>query len=153
MTARQWDDDERLLGDLAAATAPSAVLAGRVRQLGHGAFAWHGVDAELELASLVYDSSMDPTLVVRGDPAEAPRTVLFETAAVSVQVEKVGGGLVGQVVPAERGTVTLVTAGGEVADADVDELGRFSLAALPSEPVRLRWRTSAASLVTEWVRL
>jgi hypothetical protein len=91
--------------------------------------------------------------MVRGDTAEAQRTVLFEAAAVSVQVEKVGEVLVGQVVPGERGTIALVTAGGEVTEAEVDELGRFSLPALPAEPVRLRWRTPGTSLVTDWVRL
>jgi hypothetical protein len=153
MTSRRWDDDERLLQDLAEALGTAGGLAEGIRQLGDGAFAWHGVDEELELASLVYDSSLDSTLVVRGEPAQAQRTVLFESSAVSVQVEKLGELLVGQVIPPDRGTISLVSAGGDVIEVDVDELGCFSIEALPVEPVRLRWRTPAASLVTDWVRL
>ena len=153
MIVQRWGDDDELLRELAAALQATEVLTGRIRQLGEGAFAWHGVDQELELASLVYDSSLDPTPAVRADATEAFRTILFDTSAVSIELERLGDLLVGQVIPPEPGTISLVGASGTVTETEVDDLGRFSLETVPAEPVRFTWRTPTVSLVTDWVRL
>jgi hypothetical protein len=142
-----------MLADLAEALGTVAPLLERTRVLGQGAYAWHGIDTDLELASLVYDSALAEPLAVRGPVTPNHRTVVFAAADASIQLSHSGDGVVGQLIPPTGGSVSLVTAGGDVASAELDELGCFSLPRPPAEPVRLRWRTEAGSFVTEWVHL
>lgn len=152
MTTRVSDDDDRLMDQLAEALGAAGPLTGRVRQLGEGAYAWHGVDAELESASLVYDSLVHADAGVRGTP-ESRRTVQFEASTVAVELERTDDVVVGQVIPPRPGTVSLVGATGPVAEAQVDELGCFSFDRVPSGPVRLRWSSPTEAVVTTWLRL
>jgi hypothetical protein len=140
-----------MLAELAEALESVAGGAARMRAAGEAAYTWHRVDEELEFASLAYDSLLDPDVVVRG--AQMHRTVLFEGASGSVELQRSGDTLVGQVIPPENGEISLVAASGQVTDAEVDELGCFHLEGVPAEPVKFRWRTATASLVTDWIRL
>jgi hypothetical protein len=162
MTSQPWDaeeaavslrDSQAMLADLADALRAVAPVLEQTRRLGVGAFAWHGIDTDLELASLVYDSALAGSATVRGPGGPAHRTVVFAASDASVQLSLGGDGVVGQLVPPTGGSVALLTAGGEVATAELDELGCFSLPRPPDEAVRLRWRTDAGSFVTEWIHL
>ena len=153
MTSRPWDDDERLFRDLTVALRSAGSLQEKVQQIGEGAFAWYGVDTDMEFASLIYDSLLAAEPVVRGDPAGPHRTVVFESSSVSVQLETSGDTVVGQVVPAEEGEICVVAAGGDVTRTSTDDLGCFCLTKLPQEPVRLRWRTATANVLTDWIVL
>lgn len=152
MTSRVSDDDERLLDRLAEALTLAEPLAARIRQLGDGAYAWHGVDAELESAGVVYDSLIDADAGVRGGE-DVPRTVMFEADTVSVELERTGDQVVGQIIPPRSGVIALVPAGGAATEAQVDDLGCFSFDRVPAGPVRLRWSTPAQAVVTDWIRL
>jgi len=166
MTSQPWDgeagpeetavslrDSQAMLAELAEALRVVAPMLEQTSRLGVGAFAWHGIDTDLELASLVYDSALEELSAVRGPGGPTHRTVVFAASDASVQLSHSGDGVVGQLVPPTGGSVSLVTAGGEVATAELDELGCFSLPRPPDEAVRLRWRTAAGSFVTEWIRL
>ncbi|MEU4423103.1 hypothetical protein AB0F81_20960 [Actinoplanes sp. NPDC024001] len=150
MAWRPSDDDERLLRDLASALGGVTAVQDRIAALGEGAFAWYGVDEELEFAGLVHDSLLDGELVVRG---ELHRTVMFACSSVTVQVERSAGLVVGQVVPAVEGDICVLLAGGECSWIRTDELGCFSLPAVPPEAFRLRWRSATADVITDWIRL
>jgi hypothetical protein len=78
---------------------------------------------------------------------------VFEGRALAVELERDAERLVGQLVPATPGQVTLLGPDGELGRCDVDEWGRFRFERLVSGPTRLRCTTAAGVLVTEWVRL
>ena len=143
-------DDELLLRDLASALHGAAAGQDRIATLGEGAFAWYGVDEELEFAGLVHDSLFEDALTVRG---ELHRTVMFACSSVTVQVERSAGLVVGQVVPAQEGDIGIMLAGGEATWLRTDELGCFSLPAVPPEAFKLRWRSATADVLTDWIRL
>jgi len=153
MASPHWDDDDVLLRDLADALTTVRRAASRVRQIGEDAFTWHGIDEELELATLAYDSLLDSELLVRGATDEPCRTVLFESSSASVQVEKTADLLVGQVVPAECGDVSIISAAGDVTSVRADDLGCFCLETPPERPIRLRWQAAEANLITDWITL
>jgi hypothetical protein len=153
MTTPPWDEDERTLAELVEAIGATPTGPERMRGAGEAAYAWHGVDAELEFAGLVYDSVLDPGQVVRGVAERRHRTVLFKGGRGSVEIERTGDTLVGQLIPPERGEISLVAARGPLTHADLDGLGCFCLDAVPTGPVKIRCRTATLSLVTDWIRL
>jgi hypothetical protein len=153
VTSRLWDDDEHLLEELAEALRSAGPVSERMRAGSEAAYTWRRVDEELALASIAYDSLLDTELLVRSAAGEAHRIVLFEAGSVSVEVERNGASLVGQVVPPERGEILLEGAGGRAVRVPIDELGCFCIDDLPPELVRFRCETPTAHLVTDWIRL
>ena len=153
MASQAWNDDERLLQELTAVLRTVEPLAAGVQRAGEAAFSWRTIDEELELARLVYDSVLEEEQGVRGPATENHRMVLFEGRSVSVQLERNGDVVVGQMTPPGPGQLTLEGANGHRAQVDVDELGCFCLERLPAEPIRLRWDSDSAHLVTAWMRL
>ena len=144
----QWDDT-RLLAELREALRSAGPVPDRVLRSGEAAFTWRTVDEELEMALLSYDSRQDRELVVRSS-AETSHLLVYETAALQLQLEVSGASLVGQVVPPGPGTVTVRTASGATRSVTADDLGCFTLE-LPEGPVRLTCRTAAGSLTTGWL--
>jgi len=114
------------------------------------AYFWRTVDAEL--AALTHDSLTDTSTLVRGGSA-APRTLVFESESMSVELEQTEEGLVGQLVPPSHGEVTLQGPDGELGHATIDELGCFCFDRAPHGTVRLHCRTYSGVVVTHWVRL
>lgn len=153
MTTRLWDDDDRLLGDLATALKPSSEFADRLRRAAEAAWSWRRIDEELEFASLVHDSLLDARVGLRGIDPDTYRTVLFEGASASVQLERAGAVVVGQVIPPEPGRLTVEAASGDRLDIEVDDVGCFSLDDVPDGPIRLRWHAPPVNLVTDWIGL
>jgi hypothetical protein len=115
------------------------------------AFSFRTMDQEL--AALVYDSSLEPESVGAGRAPDAPRTVVFETEDVSVEIEIHDGGMIGQVVPPGQGTVTAEGPDGRRTQVETDELGCFTLNTPGRGPVRLHITTGDAAAVTEWTDL
>lgn len=150
MTESGRDEDDDLLEELRAAVRaagpPTAAMAAAARV----AFSWRTVDAEL--AALTHDSLVDEPVGVRG-ASSGPRDLVFEGRELSVELERDEDCLVGQLVPATSGEVTLLRPGGEVDRTDVDEWGRFRFERPVSGPTRLRCATPSGVLVTDWVRL
>jgi hypothetical protein len=154
MESRLWDDGDRLLAELGEAlretrgAATDLVLTG-----GKAAFIFRTMDEELELASMVYDSLLDAQALPRGRAPGLARTVVFESAQVSVEIEVGEDGIVGQVVPALPGTVTAEAADGSSSTTGTDDMGCFSLGLPASDPVRLHFVTAKETVVTEWTHL
>src|SRR5688572_27501619 len=92
-------DAQAMLADLAEALGTVAPLLEQTRRLGAGAYAWHGIDTELELASLVYDSALEERMAVRGPATPTHRTVVFAAADASIQLSHGGDGGVGPLSP------------------------------------------------------
>lgn len=145
---RPADDDgliELLRGaaDRAGPMPPDVVAAGKA------AFLLRGVDAEL--AELVADSAAMTGAVRTGD--DAVRLLVFETAAVSVelQVERTGPTVtIRGVATGAVGRVAVQTTAREFA-ADLDDGGWFSVTDVEPGPIRVRMTAAdGASVVTSW---
>jgi hypothetical protein len=143
-------DDVRLLADLDSLYESYDPVPQDVLAAARGTFAWRDFDAEL--ARLLDEESLAGQAVrATGDH----RLLTFEAEHLTFVVEATelaqGRKLVGQVVPAGPRELWLESAGGASTAAEVDELGRFSLAQLPAGPARLRCELpDGTRVVTEW---
>ncbi|MGW6130027.1 hypothetical protein ACWFNE_08375 [Cellulomonas sp. NPDC055163] len=149
MTQPRWTDDDELLADLRDALGAGAPVDDRTLDAGRAAWTWRTVDAEL--ATLSYDSLLDDRVLVRG-PVSAPRSLVFDAPALTIEVEVTAGRVVGQLVPPGPGAVVLETESAQEAPVATDDAGCFTLAAAPGALVRLRCTTPSTTVVTDWVR-
>lgn len=156
MERQTWSDEE-LLGAMRDAlasvgtTAADVRLTEQVKASGKAAWTWRTIDAEL--ATLVFDSLLEESALVRGDDNTKTRLLVFEgPGESSVEFEVGDRGLVGQLLPPAPGAVRLLNADGSMVEAPTDEVGCFELP-LPPGPFRLICRTAESEFTTEWVRL
>jgi hypothetical protein len=152
MPSPNWNDDDELMADLRAALkAPDVdeVILAAARD----AFSWRDVDTDLELIALLYDSHLDLETSVRENPTESPRTLAFHGDRLGVEIELHGSGIEGQLIPAQPGLVTLVTADGPYAAVPADPVGCFSFPPPPGGPIRLECSTDAGRFVTVWITI
>lgn len=145
-----WDDDDRLMADLAEALASVGGTADGVATRAEGALAWRTVDEDLMRASLSFDSAQERRGAVREEDVMSARSLVFSSAPLSVELEVGPQGLLGQIVPPGPGEVYLEGADGAVLRATADDLGFFVLPAPTASPVRLRCETPTGRLVTDW---
>jgi hypothetical protein len=146
-----WDD-EQLLGALREAMQARQAVPAWFITMGKNAYAWHNVDAEL--AQLTYDSHADTEQLafVRSETASI-RALTFTSAQLSLELEVGEDSLLGQVVPAQAGTLEMYAAAGPTS-SPVDESGYFSVEPIPAGPFRLRFHTAdGADVVTGWITL
>ncbi|MFC8193562.1 hypothetical protein ACFUMH_18055 [Cellulomonas sp. NPDC057328] len=153
-----WTDDERLSAALGEAVRESE-LADRVTAAGRTAFEAHralsaadDLSLELFLLTLVHDSALvGGPAGVRDRSGSTSRTLVFEGDGVGVEVELQEGRFEGQLVPAQRGRVTVRRPEGDVAVVETDEVGWFHVDARPTGPVRLVCESAAGTCVTQWL--
>jgi len=146
-----WDDEELLAALGEAVKARQAVPEWFV-ETGKNAYAWHNIDAEL--AQLTYDSDGDRGVAaaVRSEAASI-RALTFTSARLSIALGVASDSLLGQIIPAQPGTLEVHTTGG-VTSSPVDEIGCFAVAPIPASPFRLRCRTEdGADVLTGWITL
>jgi hypothetical protein len=148
----RWDDDELFAALLEAERARRAVPPEFV-EAGKGAFAWHNIDAEL--AQLTYDSSRDmqyePSL--RAEAASI-RALTFTSPHLTIELEVSEESLLGQIIPAQRGTVRIQPADGTETTVPADEIGCFAIRPIPSRSFRLYCQTmGSADALTGWITL
>jgi len=146
-------DDDALTAELRTAgqldEVPLETMAGA-----KASFFWRTVDAEL--AELVGDSADDDLLLSGVRSTSMVRMLTFRSPSLTVEVEAldVGGRrrLIGQLVPAQAGRVTVRHAGGTPAVV-ADELGRFTVDDVAPGPVSLHCSgvAGAGELTTDWV--
>jgi hypothetical protein len=152
LVAEVWDDDQLLEALRQALRAREAVPAEFV-EAGKSAFAWHNIDAEL--AQLTYDSSHDLAYepALRAEDASI-RALTFTSAHLTVELEVTGDTLLGQVIPAQSGMITVQPRDGGETTVTADEIGCFSIRPIPSGPFRLHCRTAAdLDALTGWITL
>jgi hypothetical protein len=145
-----WNDDE-LLEALRDALATGEAVPQAFVEAGKAAFVWRTIDAEL--AALTYDSDWDartPTLV-RSESATL-RSLTFASDGWTIEIELTPDGVLGQLDPPEAGTVTARDDSGELASAEIDDLGFFALRPVPTAPYRLVCSIeSGITILTGWV--
>ena len=143
-------DDDALMQLLAEAEADRDQVTDQARTAARAAFAWRTIDEEL--MELTFDSSLGEALAVR-DAATDTRVVGFRGSAATLELERDGDALVGQVVPGRSCRLTLITRAGEMAATDADESGFFSLALVGQAPWRLRVEVDGQTESTGWLTL
>jgi hypothetical protein len=148
----RWDDDALFAALREAVRARQAVPAEFV-EAGKSAFAWHNIDAEL--AQLTYDSSRD-TLYEPSLRAEAAvvRALTFTSPHLTIELEVSEDSLLGQIIPAQRGTVRVQPANGTETTVAADEIGCFAIRPIPSRPFRLYCQIAGGTdAQTGWITL
>jgi hypothetical protein len=117
------------------------------------AFAWHNIDAEL--AEFTYGSSRDaePARSTRAETASI-RALTFTSAHLTIELEVTHDSLLGQIVPAQPGSVKVQLRDGAETTVPADEIGRFTIRPMPAGTFRLHCKTSAdADALTNWITL
>jgi hypothetical protein len=130
-------EDEQLLAELRQALGRADPVPAHVGALARSLLSWRHPEARL--AELVADSR-DLAGAVRGD-SDVVLDFRAGAEGIVVQLSAAGDGLhrlVGQVEPAEAGTVEIRRPTGQTT-VPADEWGRFVADGLPSGPISLRW--------------
>lgn len=145
-----WRNDEVLLAALKDALAPAQHP--RHDQLiadAQDAFSFATIADEV--AALVFDSMWEDKLETASRAVATVRTLVFESADLSLEIEVSSDGIIGQVTPGGQATVEAERADGRRTVIDTDEFGSFTLAAPGSGPLRFHLRGGGTSAVTDWV--
>ena len=142
-------DDDAMLAALRAALATAqhpqhALIVANAQD----AFSFSTLDEEL--ATLVYDSLLQSEEVSLTREPDQARTVVFESAALSMELEIGEGTIVGQVAPAGEYQVRVEAADGAAVQTATDELGCFTAAVPAAGPLRFRIARRGSATVTEW---
>ena len=146
-------DDEELLAALRQALAERQAVPPEFVEAAKNAFAWHNIDAEL--AELTYDSSRDAESApsTRAETASI-RALTFTSAHLTIELEVTHDSLLGQIVPAQPGTIKVQLRDGAETTVPADRIGRFTIRPMPAGTFRLHCKTSAdADALTNWITL
>ena len=146
-------DDEDLLTVLRQALAERQAVPPEFVAAAKNAFAWHNIDAEL--AELTYDSSRDAETApsTRAETASI-RALTFTSAHLTIELEVTHDSLLGQIVPAQPGTIKVQLRDGAETTVPADGIGRFTIRPMPAGTFRLHCKTSAdADALTGWITL
>jgi hypothetical protein len=152
-SAREAVPDEVLLAALGEALKALEAVPPDFIAAAKDAYAWHGIDAEL--ARLTFDSSQEtePAVGLRSESASI-RALSFVSEHLSIEVEITGDSLLGQLIPAQPGTVDIHELDGGTVTVPVDEAGCFAVEPKPGSPFRLRCHTAPQTdVLTGWVTL
>lgn len=149
MESPHWNDDELLAALRDALDSAGNDQVDLVIAQGQEAFLFASL--ENNFADFVYDSLLDQDLVgaVRG-PGQ-PRIMVFESDALSLEVELVGDTVVGQLAPPVEGSVVMEGTDGCRSTCDTDALGCFMLSAPSAGPLRFHVSTGTETITTEWL--
>lgn len=145
--------DDELLAALRQAVAARQAVPAEFVAAARNAFAWHNIDAEL--AQLTYDSirDADHALSTRTEAASI-RALTFTSGHLTIELEVGTESLVGQIVPAQPGFITIQPMTGGETDVQADEIGCFSIEPIPAGQFRLRCRSGAGvETITGWITL
>jgi hypothetical protein len=147
-----WDE-EQLFDALREALRARQAVPARFVEVAKSAYAWHNIDAEL--AQLTYDSSreQDRLAGVRSETASV-RALTFTSAHLSIELEVTDDALIGQIIPAQEGTIEVQAQEYTRPAAPIDQIGCFAIDPIPASPFRLHCHTDQGTdVVTGWITL
>lgn len=152
----RWSDDEQLLAALGEALREADAVPSGVIARGEAAFDWLTIDAEL--ATLTFDSAIDPVYAAEPERVRAEtaplRALRFQAQAAAIVLEVTDDALVGQLLPPGAADVSLLTDAGTAREAAADDLGFFTFRPVPRGSFRLRCRgRTGLELVTSRFQL
>jgi hypothetical protein len=147
-----WDE-EQLLDALREAMRARQAVPARFVEVAKGAYAWHNIDAEL--AQLTYDSSREHDWVagIRSESASI-RALTFTSPHLSIELEVTDDALIGQIIPAQEGTIEAQAQAYTTPAIPIDQIGCFAIDPIPASPFRLHVHTDQGTdVVTGWITL
>ena len=150
MKAVDLCDDDRLLALLRAAVDTTDPIPHDAVATARAVFGLTAVDSEL--AVIVFDSFAEAgTAGIRSPDGCGPRSLSFETAAVTIDVEvQDDGDVIGQIVPGDVRAGRVETVAG-FAPIGVDAGGRFRTTIVGGR-FRLRFDVRSGSVTTPWIK-
>lgn len=151
MTTPWFEGDEQLLEEVGQALSEGGPNPEQVEMLMAG---YDIVMADTLEAALLHDSASDELAAVRGETAEA-RMLAFAGEEIEFEFELVEGRIVGQIEPAQAGTLFLeqpTSTGPAIAQTEPDDLGSFEFPLRDAGTFRLRFVGSdGQSVATGWI--
>jgi len=147
-----WDE-EQLFDALREALRARQAVPARFVEVAKSAYAWHNIDAEL--AQLTYDSSLEQDRLagVRSETASV-RALTFTSAHLSIELEVTDDALIGQIIPAQEGTIEVQAHDYTTPAVPIDQIGCFAIDPIPASPFRLHCHTDEGTdVVTGWITL
>lgn len=143
-------DDEALMRELGEAVRARDAVTDRARDAARAAFAWRTIDEDL--LALTHDAHANAEALVRATADDTQARVLsFEGAGISLEIEVMADQLIGQVLPAQQGRITLESPTAPARAVDVDATGFFEFSEPPLGPVRLRLDAAGRRMTTSWL--
>lgn len=149
LTAEQQLDDDALLAELKQALERSR-HPHEDKLIADAQDAFTFLTVSDEFAALVFDSLWEDKLETASRSLSTIRTLAFESAGLSLELEVSAEGVVGQVSPPGAATVEAERADGRRSAVETDEFGSFTLDAPGSGPVRFHVSRGATGTVTDW---
>lgn len=140
--------DDQLLELLDAALDAADPVPEALLEAARAAFTWRTIDEEL--ASLVFDSAAEELAGVRS--VDTARQLTFSTRGVEIELvvlSETTRRIVGQLVPPRTAEIVLHHESGERRSRS-DDLGRFTIDAVPVGSVRLSFTLEGTVVHTEW---
>jgi hypothetical protein len=143
--------EDRWLALLADALQDQPTVPRHVVEAAYAAYTWGDPDAEL--AKLTYDSDQEELAAAGTRSQQASlRSLTYTGPTVSIELMVEHGAVLGQLVPAQQGTLVVAYHDGSTSTLPVDGLGCFALSPAPAAPFQLRL-TGEVVVVTDWIRL
>jgi hypothetical protein len=156
MSMSERDDrmagEEQLLAELRAAMFERDPSQDEMIRAAKEAFAWRGVDEQVEMLLLSFDSLASDQTLVRGPSAEAARVLVFDSENATLELEVTTDVLIGQAVPGDRQRISVEGRHGRIDETETDGSGYFLLRRPRENPVRFVLH-STPRLVTDWTIL
>lgn len=144
-------EDVRWLELVRDALSDASVVPPSVREAGYAAYAWRTIDAEL--AELTFDSTRSDPALAGSRSNQAPlRSLTFSSSAITIELEVEPNALLGQLVPAQTGSVIILLRDGTSSTVPVLDLGCFAIEPIPDQPFRIQLDGDSRT-VTDWITL
>lgn len=148
------NNDDQFIDEIRAALAEAELVPDGAEEMARAVFELEGIDRELELLTLLYDSSRELADETRGDAGSvAARYLTFQRELLTLEVEIGPDAVLGQVVPAQPATISLSTPAGAVSVSETDEVGAFYFERPESDGIRLTCTTPTSRLRTTWISM
>lgn len=152
MAEPQWLDDDALLDEMREALHSAGPITDELLAVAKGAFAWRSIDEDLMLLTLSHDSWIHEGSLVRSASTVGPRTLVFDSPDLSVELQMSRDGLIGQVIPPTPGAVVIEVRSGSRTTVRADDVGVFSVEPGPREAYRLRLELEGEPpAITDWI--
>lgn len=141
------------MADIRQALAEVAAVPAAAVDAARAAYQLRDLDNELELLTMLYDSSIEYGAGTRSAAFVTARYMTFQGKDISLEVEISADHILGQVVPPQHATVSILTRTQSSTPHRTDALGGFTLGKPAAGPIRITCQTSTGTLQTDWISI
>lgn len=145
------------MANIRQALAEVAAVPAAAVDAARAAYQLRDLDNELELLTMLYDSSVEHGAGTGAGTRSAAfvtaRYMTFQGKNISLEVEISADHILGQVVPPQHATVSILTRTQLSTPYRTDALGGFTLGKPAAGPIRVTCQTSTGTLQTDWISI